>query len=604
MSCCCFYNIHANEQAVFITPTGREVQEGPVCCGVFNLFFKTLGIKEMVPLKINEQVMIKNERDAKKHRWVFGPQLVKLDDPWEYYGSGVEKCEILDQDDYIWVRSMDGNKTMIPGPCVWEKKYGDELIERRQSIQVPVNHYMILQDSNNKDAPVQHVPGPVKVSLSAFQTVEENKGQSVHANPKIKTKNRKEWKKSAGSWVEASKNEFSTAQENALLGSNFYFPCIEITAQRAVHLQLVDGSVKLLSTPQFRMPEVGERVVQYVDKVLLLTTDFCMLKAPDGQIIVKNGQNPQDRAFFLKPFHEFVMFHCETEVSILSTLPTFMAHSFQVRTSNNVVLDLDIRICYQIVSVEAFASNPIENFYPNIQNHVQMKLLERFSKSTLQEFMNTFAVIALASVDQCTEYFSKFGIDIIDVQILNFYCKDKKTQDLLNMDIETSVMKQNELRATQSDIAIQEQSNEVKRRKKDLEVQMFTKDQEVRLEKKKLENTIRIKEMEIEIIEEQKRTELLEVKRGNDLVEAEFAGKAKGHEFDEFVKGIDPKLTTAQKISIWKKQMELEQARQVYAKMGVLNMLPPEEDLALFRFGTNEERVEEVGDSTALTKRR
>ena len=233
-----------------------------------------------------------------------------------------------------------------------------------------------------------------------------------------------------------------------------------------------------------------------------------------------------------------------------------------------------------------------------------MKLLERFSKSTLQEFMNTFAVIALASVDQCTEYFSKFGIDIIDVQILNFYCKDKKTQDLLNMDIETSVMKQNELRATQSDIAIQEQSNEVKRRKKDLEVQMFTKDQEVRLEKKKLENTIRIKEMEIEIIEEQKRTELLEVKRSNDLVEAEFAGKAKGHEFDEFVKGIDPKLTTAQKISIWKKQMELDQAGQVYAKMGVLNMLPPEEDLALFRFGTNEERVEEVGDSTAVTKRR
>jgi len=74
--------------------------------------------------------------------------------------------------------------------------------------------------------------------------------------------------------------------------------------------------------------------------------------------------------------------------------------------------------------------------------------------------------------------------------------------------------------------------------------------------------------MEIEIVEEQKRTELLEVKRGNDLVEAEFAGKAKGHEFEEFVKGIDPKLSAQQKISIWKKQMELEQAAQVYSKMG------------------------------------
>ena len=389
-----------------------------------------------------------------------------------------------------------------------------------------------------------------------------------------------------------------------LIGSDNYFPCIEVTQQRAVHLQMANGTVLLIESPQYRMPNVGERVLQYVERVVLLTTDFCMLKAPDGQIIVKDGQHQDDRSFFLKPFYEFIMFHCETEVSILSTLPTFMAHQFQVRTKDNVLLDLDLRVCYQIQSVETFSSNPIENFYPNIKNHVQNKLLDRFANSTLREFMNTFAVIAQASVDQCTAYFMDYGIEIMDVQILNFFCKDVKTQQLLNLDIETSVIKQNELRATQNDIAIQEQSNEVERRKKDLEVQMFTKDQEVRLEKKQLENTIRIKEMEIEIVEEQKRTELLEVKRGNDLVEAEFAGKAKGHEFEEFVKGIDPKLSAHQKISIWKRQMELEQATQVYSKMGVLNMNPPEEDIALFRFGTNEDvdRVEELPAKGAASK--
>ena len=54
------------------------------------------------------------------------------------------------------------------------------------------------------------------------------------------------------------------------------------------------------------------------------------------------------------------------------------------------------------------------------------------------------------------------------------------------------------------DILIQEQSNEVQRRQKDLEVQMALKDNEVALQKKKLENEIRLKEMEIEILEEKK----------------------------------------------------------------------------------------------------
>jgi len=591
----CFYNLQQNQQAIFTNPTGKELQDGPATCSAYNLCWSTKSVVEMKSLKVNEQVLIKNQKDAAKHRYVFGPGLIKLDDPWEYFAGGVEICEILDQDDYIIVRSMDGRKSRLLGPHVWQKKYGDEVDgERRQSIQIPVNHYMIVKDSNNADYPVQHISGPKKLYLTAFQTVEQNP-HVQHTNPDIKTKARKEWVN--GAWrVIAGQNDMQGYVQDSgagLLNSRNYFPCIEVTQQRAVHLQLVDGSVVLIASPQYRMPAVGEKVLQYVDRVVLLQTDFCMLKTPDGQIIVKHGKNSDDSSFFLKPFYEFVMFHCDKEVSILSTLPTFMAHNFQVRTKDNIVVDLDLRICYQITSVETFSSNPIENFYPNIKNHVQNKLLDRFAASTLREFMNTFSKIAQASVDQCTAYFMKYGIDIVDVQILNFYCKDIKTQQLLNSEVEVSVVKQNELRATQNDIAIQEKSNEVERRKKDLEVQMFTKDQEVRLEKKQLENTIRIKEMEIEIIEEEKRTELLEVKRGNDLVEAEFAGKAQGHEFEEFVKGIDPKLSAQQKISIWKKQLELEQASQVYSKMGVLNMLPPEEDMSIFRFGTNEHEQEQ-----------
>ena len=99
-------------------------------------------------------------------------------------------------------------------------------------------------------------------------------------------------------------------------------------------------------------------------------------------------------------------------------------------------------------------------------------------------------------------------------KILNYECVNRQTQELLNTDIHTNVTKQNELRAQQAMILIQEQANEVQRKQKDLEVQMAMKDNEVALQKKQLENSIRIKEMDIEIQEEHKRTELLEVRAG------------------------------------------------------------------------------------------
>lgn len=203
--------------------------------------------------------------------------------------------------------------------------------------------------------------------------------------------------------------------------------------------------------------------------------------------------------------------------------------------------------------------------------------------------MSTFSKIAQQSIDPTSNHFEQFGISILDVQILNYNCTEKSTQELLNQDIHTNVNKQNELRARQNDILIQEQSNEVMRRTKDLEVQMAQKDNEVALEKKKLENEIRLKEMEIEIAEEKKRTELLEVRRNNDLVEAEFEGKAKGHELREFLMGIDEGLDIESKIKVWMKMQDVEQSVYLYDKVSNINMYPPGADLKLFNFSEGQE---------------
>ena len=324
---------------------------------------------------------------------------------------------------------------------------------------------------------------------------------------------------------------------------------------------------------------------------VLLNTDFCILKSPHGDVFVMDGKHETDRSFFIKPFYELLTFECDKTVSILSTLPTFMPHVFEVRTNDNVLLKLYLRVSYQIQNVEAFANHPID-FYSQIKNHVQNKLLGKFSSIKLREFMNTFSLIAQSSIETVSEYFNQYGIEVLDIQILNFKA-DHATQRLLDRDIETSVAKQNELRATQNDIAIQVETNVVNRKIKDLEVEMAQKDNEVALEKKQLENTIRVKEYEIEITEEMKRKDLLAERRANDLVEAEFAGRALGHEFDEFCKGVDPGFTPQQKLDIYKRQLELDQAGVIYAKLDSVSIYPPESDKRIYDFGADTTQADE-----------
>ncbi len=173
---------------------------------------------------------------------------------------------------------------------------------------------------------------------------------------------------------------------------------------------------------------------------------------------------------------------------------------------------------------------------------------------------------------------------ILDIQILDFKCHEKKIEKMLELDIHTNVTKQNQLRAVQSDVLIQEQSNEILRRQKDLEVQMQVKENDVHLQKVVLSNAIRIKEMEIQITEEQKRSELLEVKRGNDLVEYEFKGRCRGRNLHEFMSGIDTALDATEKLELWMRTKELEQATLLYDNVSQINMQPPNSQQTVINF--------------------
>jgi len=242
-----------------------------------------------------------------------------------------------------------------------------------------------------------------------------------------------------------------------------------------------------------------------------------------------------------------------------------------------------LRISYQITDVPMFCANPIQ-FVGYMQNYVQDEFLDRFARVNLREFMQTFTAQAIASIDVVSQTFEKFGMSILDIQILDFHCNENKVEKMLETAIHTSVTKNNVLRAVQNDVLIQEQTNEIMRRQKDLEVQMALKENEVELQKVVLGNAIRIKEMEIQIMEEEKRSSLLEVKRGNDLTEYEFKGRGKGHNLREFMNGIDENLSTDEKMAVWMRGMDLEQSEMLYQMVNEIRIQPANASMKILNF--------------------
>ena len=599
----CCITLGQNDTLILTGCSSKEITHGPHLCVVGMPFMYTWEVQKKVELFINEYVMVKNFLNPNLSRYEFGPKMVELEDAWEEYVSpegynfnravkldlmvdddnnatqhlwfqgSVCTVPILDADEYLVKADKFGNKTIIKGPLAYTPEFGDVWGNKKKSVNIPINKYIMVHNSNSSSDPVSLRRGPLQYFPESFETVQ--------INPHI--------------------------EDNALVDNpseKYLYDCIHVNANQGIHLQRKDGQVVLISDPQFYMPKVGEKVLAIVTRVLLLQTDFCILKAPDGRIQVVDGHNPSERSFLMKPFHEFVYFDDdETETLrrkvegalskngkkfILSTLPQYLTHNFMIRTSDNVALNLDVRISYQIHDVHLFSANPIQ-FSSYMKYYVQDEFLDRFARINLREYMNSFSAQAIASIDVVNAYFEAFGITIIDIQILHFSFVEPKIKEMLEIDIHTNVTKQNELRVVQNDALIQEQSNEVMRRQKDLDVALSTKNNEVELQKKILNNDIRLKEMEIQISEEKKRTELLTVRRENELMEYEFKGRAKGHNFKEFIDGIDEKLTTEQKLTIWRRDMDLRQAAMLYDSTPEVNICPAGADIKIFKFASDED---------------
>ena len=82
--------------------------------------------------------------------------------------------------------------------------------------------------------------------------------------------------------------------------------------------------------------------------------------------MLKMGNQPNQRSFFLPPFHRFLPFRMgAVQLDLFHTLPDFIPLSFTIRTSDNVQVKVDMRISFQVYAPEMYTKKPVD-FYTQV----------------------------------------------------------------------------------------------------------------------------------------------------------------------------------------------------------------------------------------------
>ena len=92
--------------------------------------------------------------------------------------EGVQDAVVLDANDYIIVTSREGRKHTLTGPAVYVPTYGDSWTCTAECVSVPINCYIVVEDTSNHDQPLRHVRGPCKHYNEPFERVIAPPGRS------------------------------------------------------------------------------------------------------------------------------------------------------------------------------------------------------------------------------------------------------------------------------------------------------------------------------------------------------------------------------------------------------------------------------------------
>ena len=122
-------------------------------------------------------------------------------------------------------------------------------------------------------------------------------------------------------------------------------------------------------------------------KTLLKESEFCIMSVPSGTNVLRMGSRPEERSFFLPPFHRFLPFRMGAQtLDIFHTLPDFIPLAFTIRTSDNVQVKVEMRISFQVFEPMLYTKKPVD-FYTQITFWIQNELLDAFAQQNFRDFL-------------------------------------------------------------------------------------------------------------------------------------------------------------------------------------------------------------------------
>jgi regulator of protease activity HflC (stomatin/prohibitin superfamily) len=216
-------------------------------------------------------------------------------------------------------------------------------------------------------------------------------------------------------------------------------------------------------------------------------------------------QNENGTSFFLDPYDHLVTMRWSTgnildekETEIITKIDQRSQNlyfDFEVRTSDNVRLQLEGVVRWKVINVEQMIQGTRDP-RGDVWHHSRHVLLQAVSKIDLQDFMKNFNARVKAAFEQDrvngTSFYTERGVLVESMEVTGYQCVDAKTADILQE-------------------IIRETTNRINR-----------------MQKQESENDVARAKLEAEIRLEKKRTDLLTTKASNDRLVSEMEGEANG----------------------------------------------------------------------------
>ena len=325
-----------------------------------------------------------------------------------------------------------------------------------------------------------------------------------------------------------------------------------IDEHHAVLVRCTDTSELILITKEgLFIPGPYQEVIKAQDKIILEEYEVCIIKNQQGQFSYKHGNKPEDRAFFVPPFHELVYLTWSNpivisrvakvkeepspfrQVSRFDLRPSFMNYEFIARTVDNVELAIAITFFWRILDVEAMILKSADT-PGDVCTHARSVIIQAVANYKLLDFLTSFNEIIVKHILKNEDnFYTERGVELLNVEVMKFSCVDSNTNKVLQEIIQETTER---LKALEK----QRSNNEVAQAK--VEGQIIEEETRAKLEMVKIQAQIQ---------QEKENAELVDLKKDHEKRQARIEGEAEAAKIMAFLNSLGNIISEEKKIELF-----------------------------------------------------